>query len=136
MPINDDNTIRDILATSKTIAVVGASVKPYRDSHSIADYLERHGYTVYRVNPRYAEIDGKPCYASLADLPVVPDIVDVFRNADAVPEIMDETIAVKAPTIWLQFDVVHEEAAQKGEAAGVNVIMDRCIAVDHRRLVH
>jgi uncharacterized protein len=135
MPIEEENTIREILATAKTIAVVGASNKPYRDSSRIAGYLKRKGYRVFLVNPAYTEIDGEPCFPSLASLGTPIDIVDVFRNSDAVPGIVDETIAVHAKTLWLQLGVIHEQAAQKAEAAGVRVVMDHCIAVDHARLV-
>jgi len=135
MPIEQDEVIRSILTESKVIAVVGASPKPYRDANSIARFLERTGYTVYRVNPLYDTIDGKPCYKDLASVPEPIDLVDVFRRSDAVPDIVEEAIAVKAKAIWLQFGVIHEEAAAVAEAAGMQVIMDHCIAVDHRRLV-
>jgi predicted CoA-binding protein len=135
MPIEDDITIRTILTAAKTIAVVGASNKPYRDSNRIAAYLKRKGYRVFLVNPTYSEIDGEPCFPGLASIGAMIDIVDVFRNSDAVPEIVDEAIAVHAKTMWLQLGVIHVQAAQRAEAAGVRVVMDHCIAVDHSRLV-
>ncbi len=135
MPIEDDATIRGILTDSRVIAVVGASPKPYRDSNSIARFLEDKGYTVYRVNPQYQTIDDKPCYPDLASVPEPIDIVDVFRRSEAVPEIVDEALAAKAKTLWLQFGVVHEEAAATAEQGGMHVVMDHCIAVDHRRFV-
>ena len=135
MPVEDENAIRTILTAVKTIAVVGASSKPYRDSNRIAGYLQRQGYRVFLVNPTYPEIEGEPCFPNLASLGLDIDIVDVFRNPDAVSQIVDEAIAVKAKTVWLQLGVIHEQAAQKAEAAGIRVVMDHCIAVDHSRLV-
>ena len=135
MPIEQDDIIQSILTESKVVAVVGASPKLYRDSNSISRFLEAEGYTVYRVNPQYDTIDGKPCYKDLASVPERIDIVDVFRRSDAVPDIVEEAIAAGAGTIWLQFGVVHEDAAARAEEAGLRVVMDHCIAVDHRRLV-
>ena len=135
MPIESDTTIRDILTTAKTIAVVGASNKPYRDANRIADLLIRAGYAVFPVNPAYSETNGVKCYPDLKSVPVPIDIVDVFRNPEAVDEVADEAIAVKAKTLWLQLGVVNEPAARRAEAAGMQVIMDHCIAVDLRRLI-
>jgi uncharacterized protein len=135
MPIEDDNKIREILRNAKTIAVVGASQKPYRDSHRIAEYLKRQAYNVLLVNPRYSKIDGEPCYPNLQAIGKQIDIVDVFRNPDAVGEIVEDAIAIKAKTIWMQLGVVNEQAARKAEAAGVYMVMDHCIAVDHSRLI-
>lgn len=135
MPLEDEHRIREILVSSKTIAVVGASDKPWRDSNSIMQYLLNHGYTVVPVNPAYETILGKHCYPNVASIPGMVDIVDVFRNPDAVPEVVNDTIAAKAPVLWLQLGVIHHEAAQKAEKHGIQVIMDRCIAVDHRRLL-
>jgi len=115
--------------------VVGASPKPYRDSNSIARFLERARYTVYRVNPRYESIDGKPCYTDLASVPERIDVVDVFRRSEAVPDIVAESLRVKAKVLWLQFGVVHAEAAEAAERGGMQVVMDHCIAIDYRRLV-
>ena len=135
MPIEQEEIIRSILTDSRVIAVVGASPKPYRDSNSIAGFLEAAGYTVYRVNPQYEAIDGKPCYPDLASIPEPIDIVNVFRRSDAVPEIVEESLAVKAKVLWLQFGVIHDEAAARAEQGGIQVLMDHCIAVDHRRLI-
>ena len=135
MPIENAETIASILKNSKTIAVVGASPKPWRDSGSIAQYLIHKGYDVYPVNPTYEAMFDKICYKDLKSVPVAIDIVDVFRNPDAVDEIVDEAIAVKAKTIWLQLGVVNEKAAAKAERAGIRVIMDHCIAVEHSRLI-
>jgi uncharacterized protein len=135
VPIEDDKVIRDILKTAHTIAVVGASPKPWRDSGSIASYLGGKGYNVVPVNPVYKEVLGMKCYPDLASIGSPVDIVDIFRNPDEVMPIIDEAIAIGAKTVWMQLGVVNEEAAAKAEAAGIRVIMDRCIAVDHRRLV-
>jgi predicted CoA-binding protein len=115
---------------------VGASEKPWRDSNSIAHFLKRKGYTVYLVNPNYREIGGEQCYPDLQSIPAAVDIVDVFRQPSAVPEIVKEAAAIGARTLWLQYGVIHEQAAAEAERAGMQVIMDRCIAVDHRQLIH
>jgi predicted CoA-binding protein len=135
MPIEDEETIREILTAARTIAVVGASEKPWRDSNSIMQYLMNRGYKVYPVNPAYKTIFGERCYPDVASIPEAVDIVDVFRNPDGVPEVVDDAIAAKAATLWLQLGVVHPEAAKKAEAHGLRVVMDHCIAVDHRRLI-
>jgi uncharacterized protein len=133
--IEDDKKIHEVLTTAKTIAVIGASTKPLRDSHRIIQYLKREGYRVFPVNPLYSEIDGDRCYPSLTSLGTAIDIVDVFRNPEAVEEIVDEAIAIHAKTIWFQLGVVNVVAARKAEKAGLNVIMNHCIAIDHSRLV-
>ena len=135
MPIEDDKKIKEIFSTAKTIAVVGASNKPLRDSHRILQYLKREGYIVIPVNPMYTEIDSEKCYPHLTSIGKTIDIVDVFRNPDAVDEIVAEAIAVKAKTIWLQLGVVNAAAARKAENAGLQVVMDHCIAIDHSRLM-
>lgn len=135
MPIENDGELRKILKGAKSIAVVGASPKPWRDSNSIAQFLLNKGYTIYPVNPNYPNVLEMTCYPDLKSVPGTIDIVDVFRSPDAVMEIVDEAIAVHAPTLWLQLGVVNQKAAQKAESAGIRVIMDRCIAVDHRRLI-
>lgn len=135
MPIEDAERIRTILKESRTIAVVGASDDPGRDSHSIMKFLLDRGYTVHPVNPKYAEVLGRTCYPNLGAVPEPIDIVDVFRRPEAVPEIVDEALQIRAKVLWLQFNVVHEEAAARAEANGLDVIMDRCIAVEHRRLI-
>ena len=135
MPIEDDKAIETILRNARTIAVVGASPKPGRDSGTIASFLGAKGYTVFPVNPVYQEVLGMKCYPELASIGSPMDIVDVFRNPDDLMPIIDEAIATGAKTVWLQLGVVNEEAAKKAEQAGIQVIMDRCIAVDYRRLV-
>jgi predicted CoA-binding protein len=134
MPIDDD-AIRKILREARTIAVVGASEKPWRDSNSIMQFLIDVGYKVFPVNPKYSEVLGIPCLPDLSHVPKGIDIVDVFRRSEALGQIVDEAIASGAKTLWLQLGVVNDNAAKKAEQAGMNVIMDHCIRVDHRRLV-
>jgi hypothetical protein len=124
-----------LLREAKTIAVVGLSSKPERSSYGVAQYLQRHGYRVIPVNPRETEVLGQKSYASLKDVPERVDIVDVFRRPEFVPEIADQAIEIGARALWLQMGVIHEEAARKAKAAGLTVVMDQCIAVDHSVLV-
>ncbi|PZQ90763.1 MAG: CoA-binding protein [Leifsonia xyli] len=125
---------RDILRRAKTVAIVGASPNPARSSYFVATYLQQSSdYELYFVNPNATEILGQPVYASLAELPVVPDIVDVFRRGSDIPSVIDEVVAVGAPTIWVQLGIWNEEAARYGEAQGLTVVMDRCIKVEHAR---
>ncbi len=133
--ITDDEEIRSILATSKTIAVVGASPKPWRDSGSIALFLAGKKYRVYPVNPNYKDVLGMKCYADLKTLSEKIDIVDIFRNSNEVDPIVDEAIAIKAQCVWMQLGVINERAAARAESAGMKVIMDRCIAIEHRALM-
>ncbi len=130
----NDETIATLLREAKTIAVVGLSSKPQRSSYGIAQYLQRHGYRVIPVNPAETEVLGEKSYASLKDIPEHVDIVDVFRRSEFVPDIADEAIEIGAGTLWLQQGVIHEEAARKARAAGLIVVMDQCIAVDHHLL--
>jgi predicted CoA-binding protein len=134
MPIEDD-AIRKILREAKTVAVVGASVKPWRDSNSIMQFLIDVGYKVFPVNPNYSEVLGLPCASDLSRVPRGIDIVDVFRRPEALGPIVEEAITNGAKTLWLQLGVVNVDAAKKAEQAGINVIMDHCIRVDHRRLI-
>ena len=135
MPIDDDRIIGDILRKAKTIAVVGASPKPWRDSGSIARFLAGRGYVVLPVNPAYQDILGMKCYPDLATGGSKIDIVNVFRRPEEVLPIIDEAIAIGASTVWMQLGVINAEAAKRAEDAGLNVIMDKCIAVEHRRLI-
>ena len=129
-----DAVIRDILATPKTIAVVGCSPDPDRDSHSIAALLKAKGHRVIPVNPTSKEILGERCYASVRDIPEKVDMVDVFRRPEFVDAIADDAIASGATILWLQLDVINEPAARKAQKAGMTVIMDRCPAIEYRRL--
>lgn len=124
----------NILRSTKTIAIVGASDKPSRASYFVATYLlSSTRFKVYFINPMVKEILGQPVYASLADLPEVPDLVEVFRKHDDLPEVLEEAKAVGAKTLWLQLGSWHEEVAREAEAAGMNVVMDRCVKIEHAR---
>ncbi|POH71863.1 CoA-binding protein [Arthrobacter glacialis] len=123
-----------VLHKTQSIAIVGASDKPSRASYFVATYLlSSSRYRVYFVNPVATEILGQPVYKSLADLPEVPDLVDVFRRHDDLPSVLAETIAVGAKTLWLQLGSWHEEVAAQAEAAGLEVVMDRCVKIEHAR---
>ena len=133
----DDVTLRRILAETRTIAVLGASDKPTRPSHEIYSYLVSMGdYQVYAVNPTITEIDGVPAYPRLADLPVVPDMVDVFRRFEELPSVLADTLALepRPKTLWLQQGLWHEQVGRDAEAAGMRVVMDLCLMVEHARL--
>jgi len=131
-----DPELREILGRARTIAVVGLSDKPERDSNEIARYLQSQGYRVVPVNPMLTVILGEKAYPSLAAIPpdVKVDIVDVFRRSDQVPPIVDEAIARGDRVIWMQLGVEHPEAAAKARAAGITVLENLCIMVQHRRL--
>jgi predicted CoA-binding protein len=131
----DPLTIQRVLHTSRTVAIVGLSSNRLRASHFVGFYLRRHGYRVFAVNPREKNVFGEPAYATLADVPEPIDIIDVFRAPDALPAVAREAVAVKAKTLWCQFNVINEEGARIAEAGGLTVIMDRCIKVEHARYV-
>jgi predicted CoA-binding protein len=127
--------IERILRATDTVAIVGASADPSRASHEVWTYLRsRSDFKLYLVNPTISEVEGTPVYPSLADLPVVPDLVDVFRRHEFLPSVLDDAIAVGAKTLWLQSGLWHEQVARDGEAAGLQVVMDRCLKVEHARL--
>ncbi|MFB4283978.1 CoA-binding protein [Nonomuraea sp. MTCD27] len=131
----DALTIQRVLHSTRTIAIVGLSGNELRASHFVGYYLKRHGYRVIPVNPREKEILGERSYASLLDVPVPVDLVNVFRAPDALPEIARETVAIGAAALWCQFGVVNEEGARIAENGGVSVVMDRCLKVEHARFV-
>ncbi|MFP8965782.1 CoA-binding protein [Pokkaliibacter sp. CJK22405] len=132
----DDEFLRDILEEVNVIALVGASAKPERPSHTVMKYLLHKGYRVIPVNPNEAggEILGETVYASLADVEEVVDMVDIFRRSDAVPEIVEQAIEANARIIWMQQGVVHTAAAKVAEEAGLRVVMDRCPKIEYERL--
>ncbi|MFH2053158.1 MAG: CoA-binding protein [bacterium] len=132
-----DDRVREILSTMKRIAVVGISEKEDRASHGIARFLVGRGLEIVGVNPALAgPVLGAPVFPSLAEVPGHLDVVDVFRRSDAVPGIVDEAIAADVDVIWLQEGVVHEEAAARAVAAGIDVIMDRCLYKEWLRLMN
>jgi len=130
------NQIAALLRSSRTIAVVGLSGKRYRPSYGVAEYLQKAGYRIIPVNPHESQILGEKCYPDLEAIPEAVDIVDIFRRSEFVPEIVEAAIRKGAKAIWMQEGVAHEEAAARAQAAGLTVIMDRCILKDHRRLAY
>jgi len=129
-----DTTIREILATPRTIAVVGCSPDPDRDSHRIAALLKAKGHRVIPVNPSCQEILGERCFASVRDIPEPVEMIDVFRRPEFVDQIADDAVTVGAKILWLQLEVINEPAARKAQEAGLTVVMDRCPAIEYRRL--
>ena len=119
--------------SQRRVAVVGLSANHLRASYFVGFYLQRHGYEMIPVNPRETEILGQTCYPSLADIPQPPDVVNVFRDPAAVPDIAEQAVAVGAKYLWLQFGVISQAGADIAESGGVKVIMDRCIKVEHAR---
>ncbi len=128
------NRMDEILRRSRTIAVVGLSSRRFRPSYGVAEYMKRAGYRIIPVNPAEKEILGEACYPDLDSVPEPVDIVDIFRRPEFVPDIVEAAIRKGARAIWMQEGVYHEEAARRAEAAGIAVVMDRCILKDHRRL--
>jgi predicted CoA-binding protein len=123
-----------ILREAKSVAIVGASPNPARSSYFVATYLQQSSdYRLYFVNPNADTILGQPAYKSLADLPEVPDIVDVFRKASDIPSVIDEALAIGAKTVWVQLGIWNQDAAVYGESKGLTIVMDRCIKVEHAR---
>ena len=129
----DVMTIQRVLHTAKTVAIVGLSSNQLRASNFVGYYLKRHGYRVIPVNPRETEILGETCYPSLLDIPEHVDVVDVFRAPGAVPGIAREAVEIGAGTLWCQFGVISEEGARIAGEAGLTVVMDRCLKIEHAR---
>ena len=123
----------DILKSCRTIAVVGLSGNPFRPSHDVAAYMQQAGYRIIPVNPRETEVLGEKCYARLEDIGESVDCVEVFRRSEFVPEIAGSAIAIGAKALWLQLDVIHDEAAEQARAAGLQVVQNRCMLIEHRR---
>jgi hypothetical protein len=136
MLLDDLPAIKKLLTTAKTIAVVGLSPKESRPSNMVARYLIEAGYTVIPVNPGQEEILGLDCYPDLASIPTPVDIVNIFRRSEDVPPIVAEAIAIGARMVWMQEGVIHAEAARNAKAAGLVVVMDRCIKTVHHDLGH
>jgi predicted CoA-binding protein len=130
---SETDDIGELLKRTKTIAVVGLSDSPLRPSYGVSAYMQSHGYKIIPVNPSIKGSLGEKAVSSLAEIEEKIDMVDVFRRSEHVPELVDEAIRLKVPAIWLQEDVIHEEAAEKARKAGIFVVMDRCILKEHRR---
>ena len=132
--MSDIETLRRILATCRTIAVVGLSADWYRPSYFAAKYMQEHGYRIVPVNPKYPEILGEKCYASLLDIPFPVDMVDVFRKTADVMPVAREAVAVGAKCLWQQLGVVNEEADRFAREHGLDSVTDRCVKIEHARL--
>jgi predicted CoA-binding protein len=130
-----DEEVVELLKSAKTIAVVGISHKEDRDSYKVAKYLKEHGYKIIPVNPKYKEVLGEPCYPDLKSVPEKIDVVDIFRNIDAIPGIVDEAINVGAGAVWMQLGLAHNESAEKARQAGLKVVMNKCMKIEHQRLL-
>ncbi len=122
-----------ILERYRRIAIVGLSANPMRPSHFVAIYMLSKGYEIIPVNPREKQILGRTCYASVRDVPPPVEIVDIFRETAAVPGVVDDAIAAGAKVVWMQLGIVHEEAAERARQAGLEVVMDRCLKIEHAR---
>ena len=130
----DIPTLRRILAAHRTVAVVGLSASWHRPSNFAAKYMQEHGYRVIPVNPTIDEVLGERCYRRLTDVPEPIDIVDCFRAAAEIPAIVDDAIAIGAKVLWTQLGIINNDAARRARAAGLEVVMDRCVKIEHARL--
>jgi len=131
---SDINKLRRVLKTSKTLAIVGLSANWYRPSYFAAKYMQEHGYRIIPVNPAYAEVLGEKCYASLRDIPEKIDIVDCFRKSEEIGSIAEDAVAIGAKVLWMQIGVINDVAKASAERAGLDVVMDRCVKIEHARL--
>jgi predicted CoA-binding protein len=135
-PNPDDEAIRRLLEKVRRIAVVGLSPKPHRDSHRVARYLLESGYEIVPVYPREEQILGQRVYRRVQDVPGAVDLVDVFRRSEELPEVIDDALAARAGALWLQLGCIDESGARRAQDAGLTVVMDRCLMVEHARLLH
>jgi predicted CoA-binding protein len=131
VPTNEAERISKLLKSAKTIAVVGLTNAPIRPSYGVSHYMQSQGYRIIPVNPNITQWEGEKAYASLLEVPEKIDIVDVFRRSEAVPEVVEQAIQIKATVIWMQEGVVHHQAAEKARQAGIFVVMDKCILKEH-----
>ncbi|MBI2917251.1 MAG: CoA-binding protein [Chloroflexi bacterium] len=127
-------TIEEIVGQAKTIAVVGLSPNPERASYEVASYLKGQGYRIIPVNPTVPEVLGEVSYPDLVSIPTPVDVVDIFRRPEDIPPIVEQAIAIGARAVWMQLGIANEEAARRAREAGLDVVMDRCLMVEHRRL--
>lgn len=133
--MNEPEVIRSMLTDAKSIAVIGLSADPGKPSHYVPAYMQQQGYRILPVNPTVDSVLGEKSYSSLADLPIKPDIVNVFRLPRYIPAIVDEMLELGFQNLWVQSGIVNLEAAAKAEAGGIHVVMDHCIMVEHRRIL-
>ena len=131
----EDDELRGLLERVRRIAIVGLSPKPYRDSHRVARYLLERGYEILPVYPREEQILGQRVYRRVQDIEAPVDLVDVFRRSEGLPDVIDDVLAARAGALWLQLGCIDEPGALRARAAGVTVVMDRCLMVDHARLL-
>jgi predicted CoA-binding protein len=131
--MDDIDSLRRILKENTTIAVVGLSANWYRPSYFAAKYLKDHGYRIIPVNPAYKEVLGEKCYPGLLDIPEPIDVVDIFRKPEDVPGIVEDAIKIGAKVVWMQLGVINEEAAERARGAGLEVVMNRCMKIEHAR---
>jgi predicted CoA-binding protein len=133
--LTEAQTIAQLVSKPLTVAVVGLSPKPHRDSFGVAQYMQAHGWRIVPINPNASEILGEKAYATLTEAAQHEriDLVDVFRNSDDVPPVVDEAIAIGAPAIWLQLGIAHDAATAKARAAGLRVVQNKCLKVEHAR---
>jgi hypothetical protein len=137
--MNDPELIRAMLGAPtkenpRTIAVIGLSEVSSKPSHYVSEYMQRHGYKIYPVNPSIPEVLGEKSYPTLTDLPIKPDVVNVFRLPKFIPAIVEEMLALDLPNLWVQQGIINLDAATRAETGGIHVVMDRCIMVEHRHL--
>jgi predicted CoA-binding protein len=137
--MNEPELIRNMLGGAtkenpRTIAVIGLSEVAAKPSHYVSAYMQQHGYKIYPVNPSISEVLGEKSYPTLSDLPIKPDIVDVFRLPKFIPAIVEEMLQLGLPNLWVQQGIINREAAARAEAGGIHVVMDRCIMVEHMHL--
>ena len=130
------DTVEKIIKEAETIAVVGLSSNPDRDSHRVSKYLQEQGYRIVPVNPNVQAVLGERCYPALSEIPIPVDTVNIFRRPEYVPELVEEAVKIGAKSIWMQIGISHPEAAHKAQEASLAVVMDRCMMVEHRRLVY
>lgn len=132
----DDGKVKELLEKSRTIAVVGLSAKPDRDSFKVAKYMQEHGYRIIPVNPALkGDVLGEKPYSSLSEIPHKVDIVNVFRRSEDVPTVVQEAVPLKPAAIWMQLGIASDAAAEQAETEGITVVMDRCIKIDHGLLL-
>ena len=127
--------VKAILEKNRIVAVIGLSPKAERDSHQVARYLQKQGYRIVPVNPGQKEILGEASYPNLKAIPFAVDVVNIFRRSEAVPPVVEDAIAVGAKAVWMQLGITHNEAAQKARNAGLKVVMNKCIKIEHMNLV-
>jgi len=133
--MNEDiNTLRRILKQNHTIAIVGLSANWWRPSYFAAKYLQEHGYRIVPVNPQYQEVLGEKCYPRLRDIPFKVDVVDCFRRSEEIPALAKDAVAIGAKVLWMQLGVINQDAAEMARQAGLEVVMDRCMKIEHGRL--